>query len=144
MRHCRPRLAGPFGGFDYRQGGDEQIWIAGGIGITPFLELDPFARRRRSTRSVDFYYAVRHEGDALYADEIAAASARHPSLRTHIVSSERDGLLTADAILSGRGAGTPPWIYMCGPPPMMRTLDKGFRRLGVPGGRIRWEQFEAR
>jgi hypothetical protein len=26
---------------------------------------------------------------------------------------------------------------------MMRALDKGFRRLGVPG-RIRWEQFEVR
>jgi predicted ferric reductase len=31
------KLAGPFGGFDYRQGGHDQIWIAGGIGVTPFL-----------------------------------------------------------------------------------------------------------
>ena len=30
------KLAGPFGGFDYRQGGHDQIWIAGGIGVTPF------------------------------------------------------------------------------------------------------------
>ncbi len=29
------RVAGPFGGFDYRSGGREQIWIAGGIGVTP-------------------------------------------------------------------------------------------------------------
>ena len=31
------KAAGPFGGFDYRGGGQHQIWIAGGIGITPFM-----------------------------------------------------------------------------------------------------------
>jgi len=27
-------VAGTLGGFDYRNGGREQIWIAGGIGVT--------------------------------------------------------------------------------------------------------------
>ncbi len=31
------KAAGPFGGFDYRPGGQHQIWIAGGVGITPFM-----------------------------------------------------------------------------------------------------------
>ncbi|MCW3026713.1 MAG: Membrane flavodoxin oxidoreductase, partial [Solirubrobacterales bacterium] len=31
------KIAGPFGGFDYRRGGHDQVWIAGGIGITPFI-----------------------------------------------------------------------------------------------------------
>jgi hypothetical protein len=26
-----------FGGFDYRKGGQQQVWIAGGMGITPFM-----------------------------------------------------------------------------------------------------------
>jgi predicted ferric reductase len=137
------KLAGPFGGFDYRQGGDDQIWIAGGIGITPFISwirsLD-----EAFTRNVDFYYAVRQEGDALYVDELDAAVARHPSLRMHIVCSDRDGRLSADDVLPEGAAGMQRWIFMCGPPPMMRALDKGFRRLGVPAGRIRWEQFEVR
>ena len=81
-------------------------------------------------RSVDFYYAVRHEGDALYVDEIDAAVARHPSLRIHIVYSERDGQLSADDVLPKAPPECSRWIYMCGPPPMMRALDKGFRRLG--------------
>ena len=62
----------------------------------------------------------------------------------HIVCSDRDGLLSADDVLPEGAAGMHRWIYMCGPPPMMRALDKGFRRLGVPAGRIRWEQFEVR
>jgi ferredoxin-NADP reductase len=37
-----------------------------------------------------------------------------------------------------------PWVYMCGPPQMMHTFSAGFRKLGVPGDRIRWEQFDVR
>jgi ferredoxin-NADP reductase len=36
------------------------------------------------------------------------------------------------------------WIYMCGPPPMMRALANGFRDLGISASRVRWEQFEIR
>jgi ferredoxin-NADP reductase len=33
---------------------------------------------------------------------------------------------------------------MCGPPPMMHALGKGFRALGLPSDRVRWEQFDIR
>ncbi len=33
----RVQVEGPYGRFDFRKGGARQIWLAGGIGITPFL-----------------------------------------------------------------------------------------------------------
>jgi predicted ferric reductase len=51
--------------------------------------------------------------------------------------------LSAAAIMNSRH-GEHPWIYMCGPPPMMSALSKGFRDLGVPAAQIRWEQFNVR
>jgi predicted ferric reductase len=33
---------------------------------------------------------------------------------------------------------------MCGPPGMMHSLARGFRRLGVPRGHIRFEEFAVR
>ena len=73
------KAAGPFGGFDYRGGGQHQIWIAGGIGITPFMSWiraldDSF------DRDVAFFYSVAGESDALYLDEIGAAAAAHPTV----------------------------------------------------------------
>ena len=137
------KAAGPFGGFDYTRGGHDQIWIAGGIGITPFISwirsLDGDFER-----SVDFYYSVAHKADALYLDEIQAAAASHPTLHAHVVDAERDGFLTADKAANGRPRGADVWVYMCGPPPMMRALAEGFRGLGVPAGRVRWEQFDIR
>ena len=32
-------LEGGYGLFDYKQGGQKQIWVAGGIGLTPFLSF---------------------------------------------------------------------------------------------------------
>src|SRR6266540_1938362 len=58
------RVAGTFGGFDYRSGGREQIWIAGGIGVTPFVS---WIRSLDATfdRHVDFWYSLAHDGDGL-------------------------------------------------------------------------------
>jgi len=136
------KIAGPFGGFDYRRGGKEQIWIAGGIGITPFMSWirsldDGF------DRDVAFYYSVAHEIDALYLDEIEQAGTEHPIFDPHVVVADRDGFLTAEQAAAGRNLADA-WVYMCGPPPMTKAFRDGFRRLGVPRSRLRWEQFAAR
>ena len=137
------KAAGPFGGFDYRGGGQHQIWIAGGIGITPFMSWiraldDSF------DRDVAFFYSVARESDALYLDEINAAAAAHPTVHPHIVDSSRDGYLTAEQAANGMTSEADVSVYMCGPPAMMTALSKGFRQLGIPASRIRWEQFNVR
>ena len=136
------KVTGPFGGFDYRSGTDEQIWIAGGIGITPFIS---WIRALDGTfaKDVDFYYSVKQRDDAVYANEVIAAAARHPSLRVHLVITDTDGVLTADAVMSAR-SGRDSSVYRCGPTAMTDSLSKGFRRLGVRPNRIRWEQFAGR
>lgn len=136
-------MAGPFGGFDYRRGGQDQIWIAGGIGITPFLSWIR-ALEDNFDRAVDFFYSVAHESDALYRDEIDAAAERHPTLRPRLIDTERDELLTAEKAMKSRAPGADVWVYMCGPPAMMTALADGFRRLEIPASRVRWEQFSIR
>ena len=95
-------------------GGPEQIWIAGGIGVTPFMSWlrsldDAF------DRDVEFFYSVREPGEAVYRDEIEAAVERHPSIRTHFVFTDTDPMLTAEDVLLSVPAGSAPWIYMSGP-----------------------------
>ena len=137
------KATGPFGGFDYHLGGREQIWIAGGIGVTPFMSW---------IRSMDgsfdcnvaFYYSVAQEADALYLDEVHRAHEAHPTFDPHVVYANRDGLLTADKAMAGTSRGADVWVYMCGPPAMMTSLSEGFHKLGIPTNHIRWEQFNIR
>jgi len=46
--------------------------------------------------------------------------------------------------MGGRAAGAEVSVYMCRPPAMSTALAKGFRDLGVPASRVRWEQFDVR
>lgn len=137
------KRAGPFGGFGYRPGGHQQIWIAGGIGITRFIS---WLRSLGADfdRDVDFYYAVARERNAAYLDAIQNAAEQHPSLRVHMVCADTDDRLTADEVMHGVPPGTRPWVYMCGPPPMMKALSHGLHKRGLPDSRIRWEQFGGR
>jgi predicted ferric reductase len=142
-RGAAARVVGPFGGFDYRTGRRAQVWIAGGMGITPFIS---WVRSLDASfdRDVDFYYSARTPEDAVYHGEIEAAGDRLPTLRTHLVYSDSEGMLTADEVMGAVGPAVKPSIYMCGPGPMTRSLARGFFRLGVPRENMRWEDFGVR
>lgn len=137
------KLAGPFGGFDHTLGGSYQVWVAAGIGITPFLSWirsldDSF------TTKVDFYYAVATVDQALYADEIRQATQHHPSVAVHVWPADTNGVLSPKIVLAGVPTDADPWIYMCGPPAMMRSFSHEFHADGIPSSQIRFEQFDIR
>ena len=137
-------VEGAYGMFDFKAGGPKQIWIAGGIGLTPFLS---FLRSLKGTlnHDVDFYYTVRHKEEALFRDEIEAAAKENPRLKAHIRFSATDGSLTIEHILKNAGGSVKDHhIYICGPLPMIQAFEQKFLALGVPAGNIHFEEFNFR
>jgi predicted ferric reductase len=137
-------VEGAYGMFNYKTGGPKQIWIAGGIGLTPFLS---FVRDMEGTlqQKVDLYYTVRHPEESLFLDELEAAAAKHPNLNVHIRFSAKEGSLTVEDIVKNAGgnlAGCE--IYLCGPLPMIQAFEKKFMDLGVSKNNIRYEEFNFR
>lgn len=137
-------VEGAYGMFDFRSGGQKQVWIAGGIGVTPFLA---FIRDLETglDHDVDFYYTVRHREEAVFVDEIEAAGTRHPRLKTRVRFSSLDGSLTVDEIIANAGGSLRGYdIYMCGPLPMVQAFEKKFMDAGVPRDNIHFEEFNFR
>lgn len=137
-------IEGAYGMFDYKTGGQKQIWIAGGIGLTPFLS---FIRDMDGglAHDVDFYYTVRHPEEALFLDEIRDADERNPRLKTHIRFSATEGSLTIDHILKNIHGDVKDYhVYLCGPLPMIQAFEKKLLALGLPKGRIHFEEFNFR
>lgn len=137
-------VEGAYGMFDYKTGSPKQIWIAGGIGLTPFLA---FVRDMDGNLSqdVDFYYTVRHRDEALFLDEIQEAARKNPRLKVHIRFSATDGSLNAKELFENAGGGVRAYdIYMCGPLSMVQAFTRKFKELGVPGERIHFEEFNFR
>jgi len=136
-------IGGPHGRFTHMKGTDRQVWIAGGVGVAPFLswlraldgDLD---------RSVDFFYTS-SDGEAPFAPEIRAIAARHDSLHVHLVDTGTEGRLTPGRVLAETG-GDPRGlsVFMCGPRGMLRTLQTGLRAQGVAARRIHREYFDWR
>ena len=137
-------VEGAHGMFDYKTGGAKQIWIAGGIGLTPFLS---FLRDmdENLNQDVDFYYTVRHKDEALFLDEIEAAAKKNSRLKTHIRFSATDGSLNIDDIVKNAGGNVSNHhVYMCGPFAMVQAFEKKFLALDVPAKNIHYEEFNFR
>jgi predicted ferric reductase len=137
-------VEGAYGMFDYKTGGQKQIWIAGGIGLTPFLA---FIRDMDGNlaHDVDFYYTVRHPEEALFVDEIKAAAEKNPRFKSHIRCSATEGSLSIDDIVGNAAGNLREFhIYMCGPLPMIQAFEKRFLDLGLPSNQIHYEEFNFR
>ncbi len=135
-------VGGPHGRFSYSKGTERQIWIAGGVGVAPFLSwlraLDGALPYR-----VEFFYSA--EGDPPFANEIRAIADRHESLRVHLFDTSRHGRLTPGRVLEETGSNPRDLsVFMCGPQPMLRSFQTQLVLAGVSARKIHREYFDWR
>jgi predicted ferric reductase len=134
------RIEGPYGKFSYLNARRRrQIWIAGGIGVTPFLSM---ARNLDGAGyDIDLYYSTKRVRQSYFLDELEAIAARTPNFDlTHFPEDEL-GFLTADIIEEKSGDVTAADIFICGPPPMVKALRAQLRAKRVPESQIHFEEF---
>lgn len=135
-------VSGPYGRFDRRSGTARQVWIAGGVGITPFLSwlrsLDDGLGE-----TVDFF--VTSAGRSPFADEIQRIAKDHPRLAVHLIDTSTDGRLTPDKVLHAVDADPRELsVYMGGPDRMLREFRRALRASGVRAANIHREYFHWR
>ena len=137
-------VEGPYGMFNYKSGGQKQIWIAGGIGVTPFLS---FIRDmdNKHNHDVSFYYTMRHRDEVLFYNELESAGIRNSRLKVNIRYSASGGSLTVEEIVRNTGGDISGYhVYMCGPLSMLQSFEKKFLALGLPANHIHFEEFNFR
>jgi predicted ferric reductase len=137
----------PHGMFDYTKGSRQQIWIAGGIGITPFRSC--YQAGVPEGYSVDFFYAYNKEEDGAYLEELRAIQATN--LRIHLIDGSQQGYLTAEKIRNAvsiretaerePAAREPVDVYFCGPKQMRNSLKKTLESSGFPVGTFHYDEF---
>lgn len=137
---CVAQVEGPYGTF-WNRGSDNprQVWIAGGVGVAPFLAMAPSLDVGRS--NVDLYYCTEGPEQAHLIEELFEIADRDPRLRVVPVRKRSLGHLTADDIDAASRDIADTDIFICGPPVMMRNLERQFLALGVPRSHIHFEDF---
>jgi predicted ferric reductase len=136
------QVEGPYGRFDFRKGGARQIWLAGGIGITPFLAwAESLTEAER--RNIHLVHCVRAPEEAIGVEILQAAAARNPRFSYQLVATARDGRLTAERLI-----GMAPFavrdadLWFCGPKGLKDGILKGLKALDQTPRRVRFEHFE--
>lgn len=141
----RARLEGPYGNFSYESAeGKKQVWIAGGIGVTPFLSMARSLAEKSDFGGyqIDFFYCVKTDDEFIALEEIKNIAAGFPgNFHLQLYCSVVRGYINAEEISRIANGLAGKEIFLCGPVPMMAGLKKQFNKLGVHGRNIHSEEF---
>ncbi len=136
------KIEGAYGRFSYTNfKNHNQIWVAGGIGITPFISM---AKSLPDTDyKVDLYYAVKSESELIDWEALyGKAKINYGNFRVvPYIAGKQNDHLNADFIEKKSKGLEGKDIFICGPPPMMKSLRKQLKAKGVAGARIHSEEF---
>lgn len=119
------------------------VFVAGGIGITPFHSMLEWLAATGEKRPIKLIYGVSNEDEIIFQDTFDKAGIRATivvSKPTPAWGGER-GRLSAELIL---GLGEPTddtLIYVSGPEPMVQKLAKDLRAAGVDKRQIVTDEF---
>ncbi len=127
------------------------VFLAGGIGITPFVSLLRQAAHDRLARDIWLFYSNRRPEDAAFLDELMALQQRNPRYRfvgtmTQLEKSRRPwtgdtGLLDRDRLQRHLRDLAAPVYYMAGPPGMVEAMRQMLTDAGVKDDAMRADEF---
>lgn len=135
------RVEGPYGRFDIarQQRGAQQIWIAGGIGVTPFLAwLEALQDRPANAPGADLHYCTRDRDADPFVARLEALCERLPAIHLHVHGARQGQQLGADELAAGHDRARAAEVWFCGPQGLADRLRHDLRKLWQ--GRLRFHQ----
>ena len=135
------QVEGPYGAFTFEDDCPMQIWIAGGIGITPFIAR---LKQRQSEPGADhhhvhlFYTSQSHHEQGIGQ---LSALAEAAGVAFTFLHTPRHGFLTGERVR----IDAPEWrqasIWFCGPVGFGEAIWSDFEKHGMKRGRFHQEAF---
>jgi len=136
------KVEGPYGRFNFQGEPSRQIWVGGGIGITPFISRLKALTETPDGKAIDLFHTT-----AVYDPEaigLLERDAQAANVRLHVLWDERDGRLDAERICKT----VPDWrdadVWFCGPAGFGQALKQDLTARGLPEARFHQELFALR
>ena len=132
-------IEGPYGKF--LSSGAEEVWVAGGIGITPFIamacDLD-----ENTNRKVCLFYSVR-TSDEFIEMELFFGLARRTNGRFRVYPwiTKENGYMKLDNIKKEVGDISRKSFFLCGPDSLKNSFVDALVNDGIPRESIYSEDF---
>lgn len=118
-----------------------QVWVAGGIGIAPFVGFSHCMNFENWSYPVHLIYYMRSDKEkSIELDSLFGNSEPSNRLNIKTVLTQNDNLDFAYLDTTIRELKDP-LILVCGPPPFMRAVRKHVTQLGISRHNIKTEEF---
>ena len=136
----RVSIEGPYGKFNFKNfGNKKQVWIAGGIGITPFLGmLDEL--RENPDADIILFYTFRE--NYIVDKEVLEKISKIKNLKFIPWNSEKRGRITIGKIIETEGNLKDREVLICGPINLKESMIKELKELGINKNKIHEEVFD--
>ncbi len=137
-------IEGPYGQFGFDVDGERQVWVAGGIGITPFMSrLEALANCGGAKQPVDLWYCTRSERDGAFPDRLDELC-EQAGVTLHRVYAEHKQYLNANTIWAAVKNLCGVDVWFCGPQGFAESLRKGLARYGFRDSAFHYDRFSMR
>jgi ferredoxin-NADP reductase len=146
------QIEGPFGNLVlHNNPARSAVFLAGGIGITPFRSILLRATREHLPHRLFCFYANRRPEDAPFLQELEALRRQNPSYtfvptmtdmsRSHRSWQGATGRIDQAMITKHVKSTVSPIYYLAGPPGMVGALHALLNTMRIDGDDIRTEEF---
>jgi len=127
------------------------VFLAGGIGVTPFLSIARHAAHRGLPHRLYLFYSNRRPEDAAFLEELRNMERSNPNFRLIAAMAEPDkssqpwtgetGFIRRDMLERHLPDLDGPIYYFAGPPAMTMAMQAMLEDVGVSGDAMRSEEF---
>ena len=136
------RISGPLGDMTlHEDAARPAVFIAGGIGITPFRSMLLQAEHDRLPQQLFLAYSNRHRGQAAFIGELEALAQRNARFRLFARMTDSEGFMTQEALEEFIGKAASPVYYLAGPPGMVEAMNAVLGRMGMGADDVKSEEF---
>ena len=146
------KLEGPFGSLTlHNDRARPAVFIAGGIGITPFMSILRQAAKDQLPQRLLLLYSNRRPEDAAFLAELQQLEQQNKNFRLVVTMTEMSkssrpwkgetGLIDEDMLKRVGGDLSAPIYYLAGPPAMVNAIRQALNRAGINDDDIRSEEF---
>ncbi len=145
------KIEGPMGSFSLHNNTSRPaVFLAGGIGIAPFLSMLSYATGEKLRHPIILFYANRYLEDAAFIDALWKLERANPRFRfvpiltragTNNGWKGKTGHISAELLLTQLGIVRGPIYYIAGPPTMVAAARRSLSEVGADEDDIRTEEF---
>ena len=146
------KIEGPSGNFvlqnDFKRAA---VFLAGGIGITPFRSMVRRAAQEKLPHRIVLFYSNKRPEDAAFLAELQSLERDNPKYKLVATMTEMDksnkpwngetGLINQEMFGRYLEGAVSPVYYIAGPPAMVKGLQDTLSKAGINDDDVRAEEF---